>query len=111
MTVDALDYCLKQLGYRYNVASLKNSLRSSPHISWQQDGRWAHPLGDEAETALRRALPVAPAGRHAAWTGMRDALAEDVRRLIGQRAERLHNLGRPHRFGLDWDEEPGMLMT
>ncbi|MDQ0762780.1 hypothetical protein QF027_005415 [Streptomyces canus] len=110
MTADALDYCLKQLGYRYNVASLKNAIRSSKWITWQQDGRWAHSLGEAAEAELRREVPVVPDSRHAAWAAMRDVLTRDVRGFITQRAERLRNLGSPHRFGLNWDEEPGAMM-
>ncbi|MFD2688626.1 hypothetical protein ACFS5L_27865 [Streptomyces phyllanthi] len=109
MTVDALDYCLKQLGYRYNVASLKNAVRSSKWITWQPDGRWAHTVGEAAEAELRREIPVVPDSQHAAWTGLRDVLARDVRGFIAQRSQRLRSLGSPHRFGLNWDEDPGAL--
>ncbi|MFD0267711.1 hypothetical protein ACFVGY_14100 [Streptomyces sp. NPDC127106] len=112
MTVDALDYSLKQLGYRYNVASLKNAIRSSRRIGCGPDGRWAHVPGGAAGAEQRRDVPVVPAGRPEAWTGLRDALAEDVRRFMVQREAKLRSLGVPHRFGLDWGEQPGtMLLT
>ncbi len=113
MTVDALDYCLKHLGYRYNVASLKNAIRSSRWIEWQQDGRWTVERGDAAEAELRRNVPVTPAALSEEWSGVRDGLAGDVRRLMTQRGEKLRNLGAPYRFGLDWgDEKSGaMLLT
>jgi hypothetical protein len=110
MTVDALDYCLKQLGYRYNVASLKNAIRNSPRIRWQPDGRWAHERGQDAKAGPPHGIAVAPAGRHEAWTGLRDALADEVRRYMTQREAKLRSLGAPHRFGLDWDEQPGGML-
>lgn len=110
ITADALDYCLKQLGYRYNVSSLKNALRTSRWIKCQPDGRWAHGRGDAAETELRREIHVVPAGQHQAWTVLRGALAADVRRFMTQREAKLFSLGAPHRFGLDWDEQPGAVL-
>jgi hypothetical protein len=110
MTVDALDYCLKQLGYRYSVASLKNAIRSSRWIRRQQDGRWTHRRGDAAEAELRRNVPVAPVVPSEAWSGMRDVLAGDIRHLIAQRGEKLRHLGAPYRFGLDWDDETSGVM-
>ncbi|MER7110127.1 hypothetical protein [Streptomyces sp. NPDC000229] len=107
MTADALDYCLKQLGYRYNVASLKNAIRNSEYIRWQQDGRWAHALGQDAEAELRHGIPVVPAGRREAWMRLRDTLAGELRCLMTQRQAKLRGLGAPHRFGLYWDEQPG----
>jgi len=110
MTANALDYCLKQLGYRYNVSSLKNALRGSRWIMWQPDGRWAHERGEADETELWREIHVVPASRRDAWTVLRSALAGDVGRFMTQRETKLHSLGAPDRFGLDWDEQPGAVL-
>ncbi|MGW1595494.1 hypothetical protein [Streptomyces sp. NPDC002343] len=110
MTVDALDYCLKRLGYRYNVASLKNAIRNSAWIRWQPDGRWAHEQGQDAGAGPPHGIPVVPDGRHEAWAGLRDVLADEVRRFMTRREAKLRGLGAPHRFGLDWDEQPGGML-
>lgn len=104
LTIDAMDYCLKQLGYRYNVGSLRNAISRSSVIHWQQDGQWAHARGDDVERELRRQIPVVPDRQQDAWTVMRDALARRIRELIAQRTERLRDLGNLNRFGLDWSE-------
>jgi hypothetical protein len=89
LTIDALDYCLKRLGYRYNVASLKNAISRSARITWQRDGRWAHIRGVAAERELRREIPVVPERQQTTWIAMRDLLAHQVREALAQRAERL----------------------
>ncbi|TCO65865.1 hypothetical protein EV192_1011657 [Actinocrispum wychmicini] len=104
LTIQAIDYCLKQLGYRYNVASLVNAIGRSVQITRQRDGLWDHPRGDAAELELRREIPVVPPRQRAAWIDIRDRLAHRTHEALLRRAKRLQDLGAPTRFGLIWDE-------
>ncbi|MFE3760642.1 hypothetical protein ACFXPI_02600 [Streptomyces sp. NPDC059104] len=102
LTVDALDYCLKALGYRYNPASLRNAVRQSRRITLLPDGRWWHPAGEEAERTLLREVPVVPRRGFREWVELRDALAVKVATALSEREARLRTLAEPDRFGLDW---------
>jgi hypothetical protein len=105
LTTSALDYCLKQLGYRYNVASLNSAVSRSPRITSEQNGQWDHPRGEAAERELRLQIPIVPAGQPAAWMATRDHLVQQVQRALAQRAMLLKDLENPSRFGFDWSED------
>ncbi|MER7341451.1 hypothetical protein ABT403_26915 [Streptomyces sp. NPDC000075] len=106
LTAAALEYCLKASGYRYNPASLKNALHQSAHIAPLVDGRWTHPVGDEAEHRLLREVRVVPPSRHREWPALRDALARRFRESLIKREARLRVPMRPCRPGLDWGSQP-----
>lgn len=105
LTTAALDFCLKRLGYRYNVASLGNAIRRSSEIYLQVDGQWDHARGESAEWVLRQQIPIVPPRQRAAWIITRDRLSQQIERALARRASLLQDVGNPSRFGLDWDEE------
>ena len=102
MTISAIDYCLKAIGYRYNSASLRNAIRSSTTITIRRDGLCHHPQGEAAELRLRGELAIVPPRHRAAWNTMRDHLKAHIGELMKERATRLRDLEDPTRFGLNW---------
>jgi hypothetical protein len=105
MTMAAIDYCLKALKYRYNSASLRNAVSRSYTINYRwSDGLYDLPRGEDAERRLRRDTGVVPPRHRAAWESLRERLAHDVQDALNTRADRLHNLENPNRFGLNWSQ-------
>ncbi len=103
LTIDALDFALKRLGYRYNVASLGNAVSRSRHITWRRaDGRWEHARDTRARRALRADVPTAPAQHHAAWQAMLNRFGDHIQLTLTERQTRLYDMGDPFRFGIDW---------
>lgn len=102
LTIDALDYCLKQLGYRYNVASLNNAVLRSHSIRWTGAGYW-HPRGETAQLELRRAIPVVPQHHRADFEVLRARLETTIREALKVRAERLRKVADPGRYAVDWE--------
>jgi hypothetical protein len=103
LNYEVVDFCLKRLGYRYNVASLRNGVSKSYRISWDWYGSWDHSRGEDAERTLRHEIPVVPARQLAAWTCLRDNTAAQVQAAISERAARLKALADPNRFGMNWE--------
>jgi hypothetical protein len=103
LNYEVVDFCLKQLGYRYSIASLRNSVSRSATISWDWYGTWNHPRGADAEFTLRVQIPVVPLLQEAAWEWIRKRTAQQIAGSIAQRAERLRALADPNRFGMNWE--------
>ncbi|MDZ5661399.1 hypothetical protein SFC79_06435 [Nocardioides sp. S-58] len=104
MTLDAIDYCLKQLGYRYSYGSLRNAISRSAVIRSRLDGLHEHPLGEAAERQLRQEVPVVPPRERAAWIQLRGRIAAHVERALARRAALLDQRYSANRFGLNWTE-------
>lgn len=102
MTISAVDYCLKAIGYRYNSASLRNAIRSSAAITVRRDGLCHHPQGEAAELQLRTELAIVPPRHRAAWNTMRDHSKKRFDGFKEERDARLRDLEDPTRFGLNW---------
>jgi hypothetical protein len=102
LTVDALDYCLKQLGYRYNVASLNNAILRSRSIRWTGAG-YSHPHGEAAQLSLRRDIPIVPPQRRAEFDTLCARLRQAVRRALKARAERIRRVADPTRYASAWE--------
>jgi hypothetical protein len=109
MSDEALDFCLKQLGYRYNVLSLRNACAWSEHVI-RQRGRWDHPRGLEAELGVRRSIRSVPPPSLMADGTVRDTwptllanVAEQIRAVMADRERRLTVLSDPRRFGIEWE--------
>lgn len=103
LNLEVVDFCLKRLGYRYNVASLRNGVSKSYWISWDWYGTWDHARGDAAERTLRQEIPVVPPKRRAAWNRLRDRTAIQIQSAVSERAARLQALADPNRFGMNWE--------
>ena len=99
---EVVDYCLKQLGYRYIFASLVNAVLRSARIERNGWGFWDHPRGETAERLLRSEIPLVPPRQRGEWIALRDAIGRRVKRAIANRAERIHAAGDLTRFGIDW---------
>jgi hypothetical protein len=105
MTMEAIDYCLKALGYRYNSGSLRNAVNRSLTINYRwADGLYDHPRGEAAELQLRRETRVVPPRQRAAWESLREHLARNIEDALSTRAARLRDLENPDRFGLNWSQ-------
>lgn len=96
------DYCLKQLGYRYNIASLRNAVARSEHISRDWYGHWDHPRGESAERRLRSEIRVVPPRCRAEWVGLRTATAGRIKRAVTERSRKIQAVGDPVSIGIDW---------
>lgn len=105
VTMEAIDYCLKALGYRYNSGSLRNAVNRSFTITYRwADGLYDHPRGEAAELQLRREIRVVPPRHRAAWEALRERLGRNIETALSTRAARLRNLDNPDRFGLNWSQ-------
>lgn len=104
LTIDALDFCLKRLNYRYNVASLKNAINRSFRIAWRwSDGRWEHPESDITERRLRTEIPLVPRGQRGAWDSIVERLNKDIHEALADRQSRLHSLEGSAQLRIKWD--------
>lgn len=103
LNLEVVDFCLKRLGYRYNIASLRNGVSKSWDISWDWYGTWDHSRGEAAERTLRQEIPVVPPNQRAAWNSLRDTTAAQIQTAISERAARLEALADPNRFGMNWE--------
>lgn len=103
LTLDAIDFCLKSLHYRYNPASLSNAVGRSGNIRWQADGRFDHLRGEAAQRNLRADIGMVPPRRRADWEALHDRLRRQVSRSLRDRSRRLRDLDDPTRFGLVWE--------
>jgi hypothetical protein len=104
LTVIALDFILKRIGYRFNPASLYNALNRSRRITWRrEDGQWEHPKGEAAELALRKSIPVVPSRQREQWHFLRDRLQAQIASALADRQKLLQDLSDLTRYGIDWD--------
>ncbi|MFN2503677.1 MAG: hypothetical protein ABR540_05500 [Acidimicrobiales bacterium] len=99
---EAVDFCLKQLGYRYSVGSLRNAVSRSESVAWLTSGFWDHNRGDDAEWELLHDMRVVPLGEWDAWALLRTDIGVKVARTREKLRTRLGAIG-DYRFGLDWD--------
>ncbi|MEX0826148.1 MAG: hypothetical protein WD184_05300 [Acidimicrobiia bacterium] len=99
--VDSLAFILKQLGYRFSLASLRNALSRSEYITWR--GGWHHASSDIARRALRSDLRAVPGKEAAEFDEIIDRL-----RIVGNRAvaRRKRIVSAPRTLseisGIDW---------
>jgi hypothetical protein len=103
LTQPMVDFCLKQLGYRYNVASLRNAVAQSNDISWDRYGGWDHAHGEAAELALRAQLRIVPPRQKAAWIWLRDETNKQVRTSLAKRNVHLRAFADSRNFGMNWE--------
>jgi hypothetical protein len=103
LSFEVLAYCLKRMGYRFNVASLRNAIGRSPHFTQDRYGALSHRQGEEAERDLRSEIRIVPTRQRAAWQDLRDEIAERIRAAMVERDVRLRGLADPDRFGLNWE--------
>jgi hypothetical protein len=96
-----VDFCLKQMGYRYNPASLRNAVDRSPRIFWSY-GLWDVDRSDAAQRAHARDLKVLPQHRLGSWDKLRDDIADRINEEVADLQARLGALSDVRRFGLDW---------
>lgn len=100
---DLLDYSLKQMGYRFSSASLRNAVMRSEHVYRDRYGAWDHRRGEEAERELRGDIRIVPERQRLAWVLLRNAVAARIRAALNQRGERIRALADPARFGMNWE--------
>lgn len=103
LTYEIVDFCMKRFGYRYSLASLRNAVAWSGHISSDWYGGWDHSRGEEAERLLRSHIPIVPPRQRAAWLSLRMEIGERISAAIAERDARLVALAEPTRFGITWE--------
>jgi len=108
---DALDFCMKRFGYRYNVASLHNAITWSFEIV-RRNGWWDHARDEEAKTALRREFqPVPPpilksgGALEDTWPGLLWHIRRSVHEALANRKGRLQVLADRPRYEIEWDAD------
>ncbi len=104
LSPEVLDFCLKQLGYRYSFASLRNAVLRSTNIGVRNNGSWDHPRGEDAERELRSSLSIVPRRKREAWIALRDETAQRIQTAITNREERLLSNTRMDIYGINWEE-------
>lgn len=106
LTGAAIDFVLKQLGYRFHPGSLTNALNRSRHIRWRRaDGHWQHPVGEDAERTLCRTIPVVPDRHPDLWEIVRDRLHAQVHGALQSRQGVIRGGSAPDRYGINWDTD------
>ena len=103
--IDAVDFVLKQLGYRFAIGSLRNAVSRSYYITWTWQG-WSHPDGEDARLQVRRDMPVLPNRQRAEFDEIIDRLRRDVQRSLETREERVANAPSTlsEVLGVDWGD-------
>ena len=105
---EAVDFCLKRLGYRYSLASLRQAVAKTAHIRWEY-GQWDHSRGEAAELELRNQIPIVPPRQPRPWNALHAEIKASVTASIADLAARQGALADLSRFGLDWN--PDLLTT
>ncbi len=100
---DVVDFCLKQFGYRYNVASLNNAVVNSDRV-FRYGGFWDYRATDDAPLLGINDIPVVPANDIGSWTRLRTDIRINVARSSGQLKSRLEAVTQLNRFSLDWEQ-------
>jgi hypothetical protein len=103
LTCEVLDYCLKRMGYRYNIASLRNAVAHSSHIAHDAYGVLSHRRGEDAELDLRSQIRLVPPRHREVWHALREETAKRVQLCVSERDTRLLGLANPDRFGMNWE--------
>jgi hypothetical protein len=104
LTLEAVDFCLKRLNYRFTTASLHNAISRSTTIEWRwPDGHFHVPQSPERDAQLLRDVPVLPPGPRDDWTGLKMFIRSVVDRTLAQRTERLRNAAIRTIVRDDWD--------
>ena len=101
---EAVDFCLKRLGYRFSTASLRQAVAKTGHIRWEH-GQWDHSRGDAAELELRNQIPIVPPRQPRPWSALHAEITASVTASIADLAAKHGALADPSRFGLDWDPD------
>ena len=104
LTMGAIEYTLKSIGYRFTGASLSNAVSRSPVIDlhWH-DGHFQVQRTPDAECELLRSIPVLPAGRDSGWQALREHIEDLVEHAVLDRAERLWVADNRTTARFDWE--------
>lgn len=104
LTLEAIEFCLKKLSYRFTSASLYNAISRSSTIEWSLlDGRFRVPPETEREDHLLRDIPVLPHKDRDQWAAVKDFIAAGVETALEERAARLRVVNRRGVGNIDWD--------
>lgn len=103
--MDAVDFILKQLGYRYSFGSLRNAVGRSDSILW--DGHWwSHPTGEGAMRLLQRDIPVVPPFQDSEFNEIIRQLERQARKHLATRESRLSSISTAAAaiLSIDWGD-------
>ena len=91
LDMDAVDFVLKQLGYRFAVGSLRNAIGRSQVITWRGYW-WSHPQGDQARQLVRQDIAVVPERQRAEFDEIIVRLERQVEKHLATRESRLSSI-------------------
>lgn len=104
LTLEAIEFCLKKLSYRFTSASLYNAINRSPTIEWNwHDGHFRVPPATQRDSHLLRDIPVLPHKNRDQWAAVKDLIAAGVETALEERATRLRDVNRRRVMNIDWD--------
>ncbi len=104
LTLEAIEFCLKKLHYRFTSASLYNAIGRSPVIEWHwHDGHFRVPGSALAQRKLLRDIPVTPFERQDEWPRLREHVAALVDQAVAERNNRLRDATTRTVANYDWD--------
>lgn len=104
LTLEAIEFCLKKLSYRFTSASLYNAINRSPTIEWNwHDGHFRVPPATQRDSHLLRDIPVLPHKNRDQWAAVKDLIAAGVKTALEERATRLRDVNRRRVMNIDWD--------
>lgn len=104
MTLEAIEYTLKSLRYRFSSASLYNAISRSAVIEWQwHDGHFRVRRTADSVDALLEDIAVLPSRRRGEWAAVRDHIELVVDQAIADRDRRLREAANSITVAYDWD--------
>lgn len=104
MTLEAIEFCLKKLSYRFTSASLYNALARSATIDWNwHDGHFHVPANSQREHDLLDHVPVFPHGRRDEWPDFRQFVATLTDSALAERNQRLRDVSSRRVTNYDWE--------
>lgn len=89
--MEAVDFVLKQFGYRFSFGSLRNAVGRSDTILWDRHW-WSHPTGERAGRLLRRDIRVVPPRQKAEFDEIIGRLNRQARKHLATRESRLSSI-------------------
>jgi hypothetical protein len=103
LTLEALDFCLKQFGYRFGIAGLRNALQRSYNMTRTNAGEYRCTRGVQAEYELRSELLIVPARQRQEWEELKASLARRINKALSLRSQRLATALETSFHGINWE--------
>ncbi len=104
LTLEAVEFCLKKLNYRFSSPSLYNAVNRSPTIEWNwYDGHFRVPPAPERDSHLLRDIPVLPNNKQGQWPSLKAYIAAGIEAALAERTARLREVQHRRVISLEWE--------